>query len=971
MRILLLDGLSPGKHKKSVQKVVDQLARDDFRSCDLKKLGEGPYFRAKLDYENRLLLRFGKRDGTTVCFVLEIIEGHAYDRSRFLRGARFDESMIERQPLVTSADAPTELRYLHPSRDRFHFLSAPLSLDDAQDSALRARPPLVLLGSAGSGKTAVTISRLRSTPGAVAYVTQSAYLAETARSLFDQGLDEDDDREIEFLSLAELLASHQSPRGKPITFERFRSFYEAQRSKLRFASAHALFEEFRGVLGAQPEGPLTREAYLTLGVRQSIFLGAEREAVHDAFARYPAWLASAGLWDSNFVSHLYLGSIEPRWDFVVVDEVQDFTNAELAVVLRALKQSSQFMLSGDANQVVHPNFFSWSNLRSLFFRDASAQEIERVHVLASNYRNAAGITAASNRLLRLKHARFGSMDRESDTLARATSEDTGVLLGTTFGGRPADGSLRALDAATRRSAKTAVVVLRDEDKEHARKHFATPLLFSVLDVKGLEYESVVLFGLVSAEPTTFEDLIAGVSVNALESDQALRYARNKDKADKSVEAYKFFVNALNVALTRALRRVIVVETSGAATPGKVWELLGVPLRKELPPLDAAESTLLEWQREARKLELQGKVEQAAAIRSTILRLAPVPWSVFDERKLDELVDKALNKGAIFKGAKQQLFELAAFHDDRVLATRMLDLGHMPKALPPDPRLTLEQRRWDTLAAQTRAQRERTVPSAYRVSGLREVLSQVERHGLEHQTPMGLTPLMQAIVARNVPLVEELVRRGASLTARDMYGRMPLGWCLASLVLNASPWVLDRGWASGGFAEVFERVAPPELSIEVGSSERRRVVKLARRQGEYLIWAVFEALFRPHVYIHANRRYLGLESKDLVELFEAMPDSVVAPNRKRRTYINGVFARSEVASSYGTSRMLWEREWRGFTSRPQASQSPWVSVEPMAVRRSNPRRSCSASLAPSRSSDVRLADAPDEDSWHGDRSRDLR
>lgn len=907
MRTLLLDGLTPGKHKRAFEKVLGQIARDDLRSCDMKKLGAGPYFRAKLDDDSRLLVRFGRRDGETVCFVLEIIAHHAYDRSRFLRGAHFDETMLAAEQVMDVPDVSYEVRYLHPTRDRFHFLAMPVSLDDAQDAALRTRPPLILLGSAGSGKTAVTISRMRSTSGSIAYVTQSAFLAETARGLFEQGSD-DEEREVEFLSFSAFLSSHASPPGKPITYARFREFFEAHRSKLKFASAHAVYEEFRGVLGAQPEGPLTREAYLALGVRQSIFLGAEREAVHETFTRYLAWLGTVGLWDPNLVAQAYLPVIEPRWDFVVVDEVQDLTNAELAVVLRALKAPGQFMLSGDANQIVHPNFFSWSNLRSLFFRDTSAGVVERIHVLSSNYRNAGAITIASNRLLRMKHARFGSVDRESDTLARATSSEAGALLGLAARGRDGERGLSAIDAATRRSARTAVIVLRDEDKVEARRRFGTPLVFSVLDVKGLEYDTVVLFGLVSGEPKTFEELCDGIEAGALERGGELKYARGKDKTDKSVEAYKFFINALYVAITRALRRVIVVEPSSAPPVQRVWELLGVPLRAELPSLDLDESSLLEWQREARKLELQGKTEQVEAIRKTILKVEPVPWAVLSAAKVDELVDKALHKGDVFKGAKQQLFEVAAFHADVPMAHKMVSLGHEPKKIPQAPGLPEE--REPTIGRYTAAERARTVPPAYKVSNPREVLSQVERYGIEHRTPLGLTPLMQAIVARNVALAAELIQRGASLATRDLYGRTALSWCLTTAILDAQRWAIDSTWTSTGVAALFELVAPAEITVEIGPTERRRVVKLARRQGEYLVWATIEALFRPHTYTHDKGRYFGMESAYLEQLFAALPDAIVPPNRKKRSYINSVFARSEVHSTYPTSRRLWQRDGRG-------------------------------------------------------------
>jgi len=45
-------------------------------------------------------------------------------------------------------------------------------------------PPLVIIGPAGSGKTAVTLAKMREATGDVLYVTLSAYLAQTARRLY-------------------------------------------------------------------------------------------------------------------------------------------------------------------------------------------------------------------------------------------------------------------------------------------------------------------------------------------------------------------------------------------------------------------------------------------------------------------------------------------------------------------------------------------------------------------------------------------------------------------------------------------------------------------------------------------------------------------------------------------------------------------------------------------------------------------
>ena len=43
------------------------------------------------------------------------------------------------------------------------------------------------------------------------------------------------------------------------------------------------------------------------------------------------------------------------------------TNVQLALALACLKTPAQFLLCGNSNQIVHPNFFSWAAVRSLFW----------------------------------------------------------------------------------------------------------------------------------------------------------------------------------------------------------------------------------------------------------------------------------------------------------------------------------------------------------------------------------------------------------------------------------------------------------------------------------------------------------------------------------------------------------------------------------------------------------------------------
>jgi hypothetical protein len=58
------------------------------------------------------------------------------------------------------------------------------------------------------------------------------------------------------------------------------------RQTFREFDGHQVFEEIRGVLAAGAGGVLSRDAYLALGVRQSIFPVDQRDRLYDLFEKY-------------------------------------------------------------------------------------------------------------------------------------------------------------------------------------------------------------------------------------------------------------------------------------------------------------------------------------------------------------------------------------------------------------------------------------------------------------------------------------------------------------------------------------------------------------------------------------------------------------------------------------------------------------------------------------------------------------
>ncbi|MCU7906148.1 MAG: UvrD-helicase domain-containing protein [Candidatus Thiodiazotropha sp. (ex Epidulcina cf. delphinae)] len=873
MRILLYNEINPAEIP-GFKKMKAYLEADDFRSAEVKKVGDNLY-RARLDRSNRLLFAIHRYQGDAYALVLECIKQHAYEKSRFLnRGVAVDEAEI------TTLDALDEVKqepliYVNPSSSTFNMLDKIISFDEAQSDIYALQPPLIIIGSAGSGKTALTLEKMKEAVGDILYVTRSPYLVHNSRDLYYAAGYANEDQQIDFLSFQEYLESIHVPVGREMHFKEFSAWFARHRAVSGLKDAHQLFEEFKGVITgpATESSYLGQEEYLGLGVKQSIFSREERERVYDLFIKYLEMMNKQGFYDANVLSHEYLARVEPRYDFIVMDEVQDLTNVQMQLILKSLRDPACFILCGDSNQIVHPNFFSWSKIKSFFYRqEGSAPQADLIRILNTNYRNSPQVTEVANRVLKIKSARFGSIDKESNYLVASNAHNTGevILL------QDEEGIKAELDAKTRHSTRFAIIVMHPDDKAAAGACFKTPLVFSVQEAKGLEYENIVLYNFTSEEAQRFREITRGVGHDDLQRE--LTYARTKDKSDKSLEIYKFHINALYVAITRAVRNIYLIER---ITKQRLFDLLGLRPSKDGLQLEKQDSSLDEWRMEAQRLELQGKQEQAESIRNQILKQKPVPWEVLRGEPLEQLQHKAIEEK--HKKAKITLFEYALVYRDQSRLNALIKSGFAPAKNPDKGRHLLNKKHY----------------MPYELKHPGAVLRQTDQYGVDFRNLFNQTPLMVAGRLGNETLIRELRERGANTELINNAG-------FNAFLIAVEQALDDPKYSRKKLAAVYRLLEPDCLDIQVDE----RLIKLDKRSMEFLMLNLMMAMFYTRLGDKIVHTWGAFQSRDFAEALAHFPEHILPARRKKRPYISGILSKNEVSRDDKYNRKLFLRVKHG-------------------------------------------------------------
>lgn len=874
MKILEYNDLNTSDLQGKYKKTVAFIEKGDFYSAQVKKLANKNYYAARLDITNRLLFKIVNYKNKKHALMLEIIRNHNYNDSRFLNGANVIEENIKKDDIESNVE---EIKFINNNTESFHFLNKAVSFDDQQSAIYNERLPLILIGSAGSGKTLLSLEKLKTLRGNILYVSLSSYLVNNARKIYFSNNYQNSNQEIDFLSFDEFVSTIKVPEGKCMNFDHFKLWI--QRYNLKKLSADKIYEEFKGTLTGvnTTKEHLNKEDYVNLGVRESLFTNDNKEKIYSLFLKYLE-LLKKDFYDHNIISFRYLDLIKKKYDYVVIDEVQDLTNIQIKLLLNSLSSEENFILCGDSNQIVHPNFFSWSKVKSLFYDGLNVNRKEILFLLKKNYRNSVNIVSVANDILKIKQSQFGSIDKESNYLIDSLYDKAGNIC---FLNKK-EKELKKLNSSTRRSTKFAIIVLNENMKKEAKKYFENPLLFTIQEAKGLEYQNIILFNLVSCESKKYEEISAEITKEDLKKE--LKYSRGKDKEDKSMEIYKFYINAFYVAVTRAIENLYIIEEKSNNRFLELLDFYQYSGNEEVEE-NEAESDIEAWQKEASDLEKQGKLEQAENIKKEILREKQIPWGITTNSNYELLRDDVL-QGKVTKEEKIKLFEYCLIY------YKQRDIWKLRE---------LNVKAANNLKKSYKIIKDKYF-SQYRKNNYQNITDNTKLYGLNYKNQFNQTPAMVAAKLCNLELLEELVRKGADLETTD---NNKLN-CLQNFFLTIIGIVEDNKVNEERLYSIFTLLSDQCSVIKIND----HLVKLDPKTMEFFLYNTIVGMLVSNFGLVSNDKVNSFNAKMLSGVFSKFPNSILKPHRKKQSYISAMLSKNEKNRNDLYNRKLFLRITRG-------------------------------------------------------------
>ena len=533
-------------------------------------------------------------------------------------------------------------------------------LNDEQYDALKENTPLLVAGSAGSGKSTITIRKIlnleeyREVYGVkkIAYFTGNKLLKESIEEQYNLFREKDTEKITEFYTPREFYKKVLKVDTRKIVrlkkFKEFLAFSFPDRKKMKIEDFNIYFE-IMGILKGlmfdkKPDNwnrDLTKklipfDEYTSLNKSYSLLSFEEKEFIYRIAEKYEEWKSENELYDMNDLAVKSINS-NIKYDFLVVDEIQDFTEVEIYFMASLIKNPVNILLAGDIHQMINFNSFSFERLRNYYFtKNIRNQEV----ILSKNYRNSKDIVELANFLTDLRKEYIGNLG------VKDYKENFIVDKGKITLMKPDYELLKNIQ----KDVKFAILVSSKEEKYNLDRFSDVHMrVFSIDEIKGLEYDNVICLNLATTNLFAWKKIFNG-----------------EVKRD---QRYRKYFNLFYVGITRCKKNLIIMEDKiqGNLLLEKIKDFITEANQenKEILSKEINISNKEEWFEEGKRLYNVENYEEA----QKAFEMAGCPTWIL-EKNIEEDIENGDYKLALDKIKENKLDKKKKYYENLIIDTTL-------------------------------------------------------------------------------------------------------------------------------------------------------------------------------------------------------------------------------------------------------------------------------------------------------------
>ena len=454
------------------------------------------------------------------------------------------------------------------------------------NTATKTSLPLIISGAAGSGKSCIALlilaqyiesNYLNEFP--ILYVTESDNLANSMQRVWSslpiaQNLDAN---AVQFKSYQQLIIEQADDEnlifvGKEHCLNWLVDHYIKQYKKISsivknksisdslFDDIDAIYQEFRIISGCTDY-----KSYNLLGSKQSIFdTEADQQWLFNAFTAYQAHLKN----QKSVHAPFYPLAARDKFKRIVVDEAQDFSHRQLEI-LANLAKDKQICFCEDNRQSLQDNKSKITFLKNLIHSwDMDANIVP----LNASYRCPENIIKITNALSGLKAVATGH--GQEDITCPENQANKGHV---SWFAELSDKEIAKLQHEAS-SPDFAIITLK-EHKEGAKKLFKTDLVFTVDEIKGLEYKKVMTWRLF--DDPLFKEADAYIGQQSVD---IIKKSGNRAKKDQGNEQFGPLFSSVYTAFTRAIDTLYIYQPKSHKLENITTKLIDAIDKEQAPIL---------------------------------------------------------------------------------------------------------------------------------------------------------------------------------------------------------------------------------------------------------------------------------------------------------------------------------------------------------------------------------------------------